>query len=255
MSVAISMEAVIGFGLALTRMLGVFLFAPVFGHTVVPFRVRLVLAVSVAWFVTPHLSATGLSVDLGLGLALLREVVIGVALGFAAQLVFTGFALMAEMASIQGGLGAASVLDPANGANSVVLTSLVGAFALFVFLSAEAHHDLLRAAWLSFEHLPPGGSENLVPGFAGMAGLGRGIFDLAVRLAAPFTAVMLVMNLGVGILGRAIPQLNLMSIQLPAQVGITLLLIALGAGPLVESMAEAMKLQAPIGLETLLGGN
>lgn len=255
MSVAIPIEAVLSFGLALTRMLGVFLFAPVFGHTVVAFRVRLVLAVAIAWFVAPQLDASELAVDAWLGLAVLREALIGVVLGFAAALVFSGFSLMAELASIQGGLGAASVLDPTTGANSLVLSSLVGAFALFVFLSIEAHHQLLRAALLSFEHLPPGGSQSLVPGLAGIATLGGGIFDVAVRLAAPFTAVMLITNLGAGMLGRAIPQLNLMSLQLPAQIGITFLLLALGAAPFAEGIADALRAHAPLGLETLLGGH
>ncbi len=254
MSVAISLDTVAAFGLALTRMLGIFLFAPVFGHTAVAFRVRLGLAVAIAWLVAPQLGPSAETLQAGIGLAVVREAVIGVALGLGAQLVFAGFSLMAELASIQGGLGAASVLDPSSGANSVVLTSLVGAFALFIFLAAEAHHDLLRAAWMSFERLPPGGTESLVPGFAGMARLGHGIFDLAVRLAAPFTAVMLVTNLAVGMLGRAIPQLNLMSLQLPAQVGITLLLLALGAAPFADTIARELEASAPLALEALLGG-
>lgn len=254
MSIAVSLDFVAGFGLVLTRMLGIFLFAPLFSHSVVPFRVRLALAVAIAWFLAPQLDVAAASLDISLGLAVLREAMIGVALGLAAQLVFAGFALMAELASIQGGLGAASVLDPTNGANSVVLTSLVGAFALFVFLSVEAHHDLLRAAWQSFVHLPPGGDESLVAGFGALARLGSGIFELAVRLAAPFTAVMLITNLAVGMLGRAIPQLNLMSLQLPAQVGITFLLLALGAAPFTEVIGDVLKAHAPVGLEALLGG-
>ncbi len=254
MSLSIPLDAVVGFGLALTRMLGIFLYAPVFGHTVVPFRIRLGLAVTIAWFVTPYLGLTAETIGAGLGIAVVREALVGVALGLGAQLVFAGFSLMAELASIQGGLGAASVLDPASGANSVVLTSLVGSFSLFVFLAVDAHHDLLRAAWMSFEKLPPGGDQSLVPGFIGLAQLGQGVFELGVRLAAPFTAVMLVTNLAVGMLGRAIPQLNLMALQLPAQVGITLLLLALGAAPFAETIALELEASGPRALEALLGG-
>ena len=246
-------DAVVAFGLALTRMLGVFFIAPVFGHKAIPLRVRLVLAIAMAWFVAPQLDTSQFAAG-SLGVWVVREATIGLALGFAATLVFSGFALMAELASIQGGLGAASVLDPSSGANSVVLTALVGSFALFVFLAVEAHHDLLRAPVLSFKRLPPGGSASLVPGFLGIAQLGQTIFEVAVRLAAPFTAVMLVTNLAIGMLGRAIPQLNLMSLQLPAQVGITLLLIAIGAAPFTEAVAAALKQHAARGLEVLMGG-
>lgn len=254
MSVVVPIDAVVGFALVLTRMLGVFFFAPVFGHTVVPVRIRLSLAVAVAWFTAVQLELGPIALDASLAFAVLREATIGLALGFAASLVFSGFALMAELASIQGGLGAATTLDPATGANSVVLTSFVGSVALLVFLSIGAHHELLRATMLSFQLLPPAGPGPSAAGLGGVAVLGGGIFDVAVRIAAPFTAVMLVTNLAVGMLGRAIPQLNLMSLQLPAQIAITLLLLVLGAGPFTEALAAAIRANAPLGLEALLGG-
>jgi flagellar biosynthetic protein FliR len=253
MSVIVPMDVVVGFGLVLTRMLGVFLFAPVFGHSVVPVRVRLGLSVAVAWFTAVQIELGPFALDASLAFAVVREATIGLAIGFAASLVFSGFALMAELAAIQGGLGAANAIDPASGANSVVLTSLVGSVALLVFLTIGAHHELLRASVLSFELLPPAGSGPAPAGLGGVAALGGGVFAVAVRLAAPFTAVMLVTNLAVGMLGRAIPQLNLMSLQLPAQIAITLLLLALGAGPLTEAMAGAIREQVPSGLEALVG--
>ena len=253
MSVTVPIDVVVGFGLVLTRMLGVFFFAPLFGHTAVPVRVRLGLAVAVAWFTVATLELAPVALDASLALAVVREATIGFALGFAASLVFSGFALMAELASIQGGLGAATTLDPANGANSVVLTSFVGSVALLVFLTIGAHHELLRAVVLSFELLPPAGAGPVAAGLGGVAALGGGIFEVAVRLAAPFTAVMLVTNLAVGMLGRAIPQLNLMSLQLPAQIAITLLLLALGAGPFTEALAAAIRDHLPLGLEALVG--
>ena len=122
----------------------------------------------------------------------------------------------------------------------------LGAFMLFLVSG-------IGAVVLSFELLPPAGAGPVAAGLGGVAALGGGIFEVAVRLAAPFTAVMLVTNLAVGMLGRAIPQLNLMSLQLPAQIAITLLLLALGAGPFTEALAAAIRDHLPLGLEALVG--
>ncbi len=253
MSVAVPLEIVVGFALALTRILGVLLFAPIFGHRVVPARVRLGVAVLLAWMVAPQAAVDPSLDDYSLGLAALREAAIGASLGFATSIVFSGFALMGEVAAMQGGLGASAVLDPATGANSVVLSSLASTLAGLVFLAAGGHHDVLRGVFLSFELLPPGADPPAASGFAELARLGAVIFEVAVRLAAPFTAVMLASNVAVGMLGRVVPQLNLISLQLPAQIGLTLLILALAAGPLVEAIASILDAQIPRAFGALHG--
>ena len=252
MSVAIPLDFVLGFALALARLLGVFLFAPIFGHAAVPLRVRVGTASALAW-----LAAPGIGVDFGttsaFGLAVAREALIGASLGFAASLVFSGFALMAELAAVQGGLGAAAVLDPASGSNSVVLTTLVGTVAALVFLATGSYHDVLRAVFLSFDELPAGAGSLPAAGFGAIAHAGALVFEVAVRIAAPFTVAMLLSNIAVGMLGRAIPQMNLIALQLPAQIGLTLALLALAAGLIVEAFAQTLDLQLP-GLMASLWG-
>lgn len=245
MNVEVPIDWVTGFALALTRLLGVFMFAPVFAHTAVPTRVRLGIALALAWFVAPHTPVDPMAPGFSLGLAVVQEVAIGASLGLAASIVFAGFSLVGEIAGMQGGLGAAAVLDPVSGANSVVLSSLIGNIAGFVFLATSAHHEVLRGVFLSFEALPLGGGIPASEGFANLARLGAVVFEVGVRLAAPFTAVMLVSNVAVGMLGRAIPQLNLISLQLPAQIGLTLLILGLAAGAFVDEVAATLEVQIP----------
>ena len=245
MSWAIPLDWLTAFALALTRLIGVFLFAPIFGHGAVPARVRLGIALALAYWIASTLSVDPGAPGFSLGFALLREATIGLAIGFAASIVFSGFSLMGEYAAMQGGLGAAAVLDPSTGTNSVVLTSLMGGLAGLVFLATEGHHLLLRGVFLSFEALPVGGPGPDPFGFAQLGKLGAVVFEVGVKLAAPFTAVMLVSNLAVGMLGRAIPQLNLMSLQLPAQIALTLLILALAAGPFVDEIGSILRAELP----------
>jgi flagellar biosynthesis protein FliR len=131
-------------------------------------------------------------------------------------------------------------LDPTSGASSVVLTSIVQIFGLMIFLAIDGHHDVVRGLVLSFSVFPLGQPGLPVESLGSVAQLGSVIFRVAVHLAAPITAAMVVSNVAVGILGRAIPQLNLMALQLPAHVATTLLILGVGAGPLTDVMARTI---------------
>jgi len=86
-----------------------------------------------------------------------------------------------------------------------------------------------------------------------VARLGATIFQIAVHLALPITAAMVVSNVAVGILGRAIPQLNLMALQLPAHVATTLLILGLGAAPLTDVIARTLESATGEAIGAVLG--
>lgn len=227
MSLELGLDEILGTVLVMVRLLFVFLQAPIYGHTTVPMRIRVGLAFAMALALGPRFGAD-LPAEGALGIAVLHEAVVGLAIGFAASLVFAGIGLAGELISIQGGLGAATVLDPTSGASSVVMTGLVQLFALLFYLAGDGHHELIRAVALSFEHLPIGGDGPTAESFGQVVSMGGAIFEVGVRLAAPITAAMLLANIAVGILGRTIPQLNLMALQLPGHVGVTLFLLGVG---------------------------
>ena len=257
MTASLPLDDAVAFSLAMVRFLGLFLVAPFFSHPLLPMRMRVALAFVGTWATADLWSGTQLPLlEIGpAAAAVAHEALVGATLGFATGLVFSGFALLGEFASIQGGLGAATVLDPSSGASSVVLTSMMQLFAILLFLAVDGHHQLLQALALSFLPLPLGGvGRTLGPEvFGAVAALGSLIFEVAVRLAAPITAVMLLSNVAVGMLGRAIPQLNLMALQLPAHVGVTLLILGLAAGPFTDAMAETLSRLTERAIETTLG--
>ncbi len=233
------------FALASTRVAVMLLAAPLWSHTAFPVRARAGLAVLIAAALWPVLPAPVLPGDAGVleaARAAWSEAWLGFALGFGTRIAFAGFALLGELISVQGGLGAASVLDPASGANSVALASLFQTFGMLVFLAMDGPHLLLRALASSFAAFPVGADlsiEALAGGLVAGAGL---LFELAVRIAAPVTVLMWVVNLGIGILGRFVPQLNLMMLQLPANILVTLTLIGFGASRFMEAFADAIGL-------------
>lgn len=253
MSVTLPLAPLVASGLASLRLLALFSTAPFFAHSAVPPRVRLALAVVIAAGLAPALAAPpGLEAGT-LAVAALQELLIGACLGVTASLVFAGVGLMAEVASVQGGIGAAAAFDPTSDASSVALGSLARMLALVLFLALDGHHALLVAAVRSFE-LAPAGPTGLASLLGRAAGLGADVFETALRLAAPFTAALLLANVLMGVLGRVIPQLNLMSLQLPAQIAITLGLLAAAAAPFADVLASAIQLETERLLGTLVGG-
>ena len=111
---------------------------------------------------------------------------------------------------------------------------------------------MLRLGRASFDAIPLGAAGLSSLDFAALFGLGSFVFELAVRLAAPITVAMFDANVGVALLGRALPQLNLMTLQLPALVGVAFLLLGLGAGELSHWIAGALS-QWPVRVGATMG--
>jgi flagellar biosynthetic protein FliR len=255
MSFELPLSPLLGAGLAFVRLLAFVLTAPFFGNTAIPLRARIALAVLFAAAVAPGLPAPhppALEPD-ALALAALGEALVGVCVGITAWIVLAALGIAAELISVQGGIGAAALFDPTSGAASPALGLLAQSTALVVFLAVGGHHVLLEAAAHSFALLPAGGA-GIVEAVRHSAALGGFVFATGLRLAAPFTAALLLSNLTVGALGRLIPQLNLMSVQLPAQIAISLALLAVCATPLVDVLAGLLRGGQAELLQHVLGG-
>jgi len=234
------------------RPIALFTVAPLFGHRTVPVRVRLMLAFTLAVLLTPLLPVPATDRAVGPGLVL-GEILIGVTLGFSVRLLFAGLDVLAEAVSIQGGLGAAQVIDPASGNPSASFGALFTMVGIGVWLAIGGHHDLLRALVGSYELLPVGAGGPPREAFLAVVGLAAPVFRLGLQLAAPVTVAMMVSNAAVGVLGRTIPQLNLITLQLPAHVAATFLILALGAWSMVDIVGGAMTGWTDRGVAALLG--
>lgn len=229
--------------LASVRIVALALVAPMFGNTAVPMRMRAALAILVAASLAPNLSATSIpdpSSSLAVAGAVVGEVLTGFALGFAARLVFDAMGLVGGLLSAQGGLGAATLVDPGSGASTTSPSLLLESIAVLLYFAIDGHHVLLRALAQSFSVLPPGGGGPFVASAAAIAGLGADLFAIAVRLAAPVTAALLLANVAMGMLGRMLPQMNLMMVQIPAHVLLMLGMMLAGVSGFSAAVVDTL---------------
>ena len=239
------------------RVLTMLFSGPVFSHPALPMRIRVTAALMIAWAADPGASGAVASLDwsgASIALAVATEVMIGLAVGIGAGLVFAGILQLGEFLAIQGGLAAAQAIDPASGAPSVAIGTALNTLAMMIFLAIGGHHELIRGIDLSFDALPIGGGLPDVGILMRIATLGSVIFEIAFRFAAPVTVVIFVQNVVTGVLGRVMPQLNLLLVNLPLHAGILFLMLGLGASELVGVFKQLVESWPSRIFAILLGG-
>lgn len=200
--------------------------APAFGGAFAPTQVRIGLAGLLAFFVMPAVVVPPMTSPLALGLVVARELAIGLALALALQAVMAGAALGGHLSGNQLGLSYGSIVDPQGGVRNNLTAGLYGNLALFTFLVTNGHHALLGALASSYESLPigTGGVDGSIVG--SVAQLLGTVFVLGVRLAAPLVVVLVTVEIGLALMARVAPSLNLMAIAPPMRIVVGLIAMA-----------------------------
>jgi flagellar biosynthetic protein FliR len=141
------------------------------------------------------------------------ELLIGFLIGFATKILFEGITAAGNLLGTWMGFASASSFDPHQESHTDIISKFLWAFAMLLFLSQNAEKSLLSSCILSFK-LMPIGSMHLHPSLKEtFIQFSSGIFLTAIQIASPIGSLVFLINLGFGILGRAIPQLNSFSLS------------------------------------------
>lgn len=192
--------------------------APVFDNRTVQRRTRVGLAAIIAILMMPLLpppptlnSAQAIPV-------LLQQILIGASMGFSMRLVFGAFEMAGDLLGLQMGLAFAQFIDPARGTQTPLIGSFLGILASLMFLVIDGHLLVIAAVVQSFELIPIGPNLSVV-NTQNIAMAGSIMFMLALQITLPVLAAILISNIVLGILARAAPQLNVMSIGFSITIG------------------------------------
>ncbi len=204
---------------------------PVFGSIMVPPRVRLMLAIALTSILVPVLPAvTGVDpFSLQSLFIVVQQVLVGVAMGFAMQLVFAAVTTGGQVIAMQMGLGFASMVDPQNGTQVPVLSQLYLLLVMLLFLGFDGHLVMINMVAESFRVLPIAPDGLTRNGMWTLVSWGSQMFAGAVWLSLPAVASLLVVNIAFGVMARAAPQLNIFAIGFPVtlMMGFVVLLYTL----------------------------
>jgi flagellar biosynthesis protein FliR len=231
--------------------------APVFGGTFAPPLVRAGVVVLVTLALAPTVPMPENVGGAGMAMVALRETLIGLALTFSIRIIIAGAELAGHLAGFQLGFAYASVVDPQSGARNNLMSALYSNIALMVFLGINGHHQMLGALSASYQALPVGGA--IVGGdLASLVARTLGhIFVIGLRMSMPIVAVLLVVELALGLISRVAPQLNLMVAGAPVRllVGLFVLGATLAVIPdvVLGAVDPALRLASRMAA-TLAGG-
>ena len=228
--------------------------APMFGARFVPTRLRVVLAAAITALVIPLLPAPGIAPFSPQGfIVVAQQLLIGVAMGFALQVIFDALGLAGQLLANSMGLSFAFNVDPLRGSSTAALGQLYIILATLTFLALGGHLALLEVLVNGFTTLPVGTTGLGREGLWMMVLWGGQLFAGALMIALPGVTALLIVNLALGVVSRAAPTLNLFAVGFPISLVIGLLVVLAGIGPLQEGVAQLVA-QGLDFLRLLVGG-
>lgn len=231
--------------LVFVRIGGLMIAAPVFSHMAVPVRVRIFMAVLMAYILVgfvPGPLPPNLAQPVALMLAVGVEALTGVMLGFAAQFLFWSVQYAGEIIGYQMALGLANVFNPIDGVHSNPAGRFLMTSLLLVFILLDGHHQVIEALVLSFDVIPLAGA-NLASGGPLILQWTGHFFATAMKLASPFMITIFLVDASLGVFAKVAPQADLFSVALPLKliVGMSMMVVFVGNFlPLIPDMIDRM---------------
>jgi flagellar biosynthesis protein FliR len=209
---------------------------PGLGEQNISSRIRLTVALVLAAVLLPlHRSAYHIdTAALGPAIVMLvEEILIGAVLGLTARLTISALDVAGSVIAQQLGLGFVTAIDPTQGEQGAILGNFLNLLGLTLIFATNMHYLVIAALNDSYSVFAPGE----VPAAGDVAALVTqtvaGAFRIGIQLSAPFLAFGLLFNIGLGVLSRLMPQMQVFFVALPLSIMIGLLLLVLGLGAMM----------------------
>jgi len=203
------------FTLVLARVGALILSAPIFGSTVIPIRARALLVVAISLLITPLVAANPPSDMTNLlvyARYLASEALIGLLLGFGVTLLLTGVQITGQIISQLGGTALADVFDPTLQSNISIYSQMFYYLTLAMFVLLDGHRLLMDALLDTYTWMPPGRGSLGNTYVEALTSLLSQSFLLGIRTAAPTMTALLLATLVLGLIGRTLPQINILAV-------------------------------------------
>jgi len=238
LDITIDLNNIALFLLLFCRVGGTMIAAPLIGSARLPARLKAGLALAISLVLAPVAGdPTSPPGAIALALSAGSEILLGLAMGFGASLIFAAVQMAGEMADMQSAFGFAGVVSPQTGERNSVIGQLQVSVAWLIFLGANGHHVLLRGIGGSLAAVPLGRS----PGFSAPAltQAFAGLLATSICIAAPIIGALILTDFALGMLTRAAPQMNLLAIGFPIKLAVGLV-AALLSLPLLASAQHGL---------------
>ena len=235
-----------------SRIGGLLAALPVFSGRTVPFKVKVALILVLGVVLSPVIHVPTPSLDpLLLAAGLISELMIGLTIGLAVRLFFGALELAGELLGIQMGFGVVHLFDPTTSQQTPMIAQFYTMLASLVFLSLNAHLLVIATIIHSYEAIPAFGA-TLSPNIGEeILLLSQQMFTIGLKLAAPVLITILLINVLLALLGRAVAQVNVFVLSFPITIAGGLTVMGIGMPFTVDMLAYQIE-QLQLTIEALL---
>ena len=218
------------FMLVFARVGAMVMLLPGFGESNIPVRIKLGIALLLTLIILP-LHRAAYQVDLNsmssLGVLMVHEIVIGIVLGATARVTLSALAVAGSVIAQQLGLGFVTAVDPTQGQQGLLIGNFLTILGMTLLFATDSHHLVISALNESYRIFSPGE----LPSSGDVAALATrafaAAFKIGMQLSAPFLVFGLVFNLGLGILARLMPAMQVYFVGVPLSIMVGFLIFAL----------------------------
>ncbi|WP_432799471.1 flagellar biosynthetic protein FliR [Poriferisphaera sp. WC338] len=233
--------------MVLFRLTGIFLFAPMLSSQIIPRHVKVFLVVGLSFCVYPMLlnpgtgaaASLGYVIDNGLQLYSLipkiaLELLLGITIGYAANLPIIGVQIGGYVIDQQMGLALAQAYNPDIGDQATIISQTLFLFALAIFIMLGGERIMFGLLIESFQHIPLGSFHSFESALNLIIGIITIIYDLAIQIAAPLICLLFLVTLSLGFIARTMPQLNILSVGFSLRILVSALILIISVGMIVS---------------------
>ena len=210
----------LGFTLVLARLGGLFVLAPVFSAHMIPIRVRALIAMAIALAMMP-VALHGQHVPTNTGeytILLLKEAGVGLAFAFPMAILSAAVTAGAGLLDTVIGFSFAHLVDPVNNTQNAILGQFYSLFAVMVFLLAGGDHIMLQGLAASYTTLPITAFPEMTSLSAHAAAAFGQLWVIGLEIVAPALVALLITDAALGLVSRAVPQMNVLFVGMPAKI-------------------------------------
>lgn len=212
------------------RMTGCIFFNPIFGRKNIPVVVNITLTLMLTMFVygfIPDTQSIQISSVAIFIIIMFKELIIGLIIGYIINLFLSTLILAGEFMDMQIGLSMAKIYDPASNVSMPVSASIINAMLMIVFFLSNSHLTLIEVFTHAGQAIPYGDLVISAEVFEQLALMFSKILVYAVKMSMPILAAELIAEIGVGIIMKAVPQINVfvVNLQLKIIIGFVLIII------------------------------
>jgi flagellar biosynthetic protein FliR len=225
----VNLDYVTVFLLVFGRLAGFFVTLPIFSYRNIPTQFKIGFAAFVSLMIMFTLDIPVIDLDLTFVFLLVKEVIIGLIIGFVANIIMTAIQIAGNFIDFQMGFAIANVIDPQTGAQGPVIGQYLYIFALMFLLAVDGHHLLIQGAIHSFDvidvdQLIDLGQDGLLITAINMF---NQLFLIAFQMAIPIVGTLFLVDVTLGIVARTVPQLNVFVVGIPLKIGVSLFVLSL----------------------------